>query len=180
MLEKICDICSGLKVTILSGIFLLFSLALMLMKVDPIVDPAWVTVLLSGYPILYLAISRLVRQKWISSALLISMAMVASLLIGELFAAGEVAFIMCIGGILEDMTVERAKKGLSKLIALAPAQGRRLVKKDGVFETEMIKAEEIKKGDLLRVLPGETIPVDGRIVVGETSEIGRASCRERV
>ena len=169
MLEKICDICSGLKVTILSGIFLLFSLALMLMKVDPIVDPAWVTVLLSGYPILYLAISRLVRQKWISSALLISMAMVASLLIGELFAAGEVAFIMCIGGILEDMTVERAKKGLSKLIALAPAQGRRLVKKDGVFETEMIKAEEIKKGDLLRVLPGETIPVDGRIVVGETS-----------
>ena len=108
------------------------------------------TVVLSGYPLLYLAITRLVYQKWISSCLLISMAMAASLAIGELFAAGEVAFIMAVGAILEDMTVARAQKGLHQLIALAPAQGRRLVKKGDELVEEMIRAEEIRKGDLLR------------------------------
>ncbi|MDC7125825.1 MAG: cation-translocating P-type ATPase [Spirochaetales bacterium] len=133
------------------------------------VDPAWLTVILSGYPLLYIALTRLVYDKWISSALLISMAMLASLAIGELFAAGEVAFIMAIGAILEDMTVARAQRGLSKLIALTPVQGRRLVRRNGSLIEEMIPAEQIKKGDLLRVLPGEAVPVDGQITSGNTS-----------
>ena len=169
MLGKLCDIFSGLKATIISGVFLIISLVLLITGKEVAFDPAWVTVVLSGYPLLYLAITRLVYQKWISSCLLISMAMVASLAIGELFAAGEVAFIMAIGAILEDMTVERAKKGLSALIALSPEKGRRLVKTENGYAEEMIPAEEIKMGNLLRVLPGETIPVDGKIVKGRTS-----------
>ena len=169
MLGKLCDLFSGLKATIISGIFLAISLFFLLTGKDSGFDPAWITVILSGYPLLYLAITRLVFQKWISSCLLISMAMVASLAIGELFAAGEVAFIMAIGAILEDMTVERAKKGLSALIALSPEQGRRLIKTEDGFTEEMIKAEEICEGDILRVLPGETIPVDGKIIKGKTS-----------
>ena len=165
MLKKLCDLCSGLKVTIVSGIFLVVSLILMLTKTAVPIDPAWVTVVLSGYPLLYLAITRLVYDKWVSSCLLISMAMIASLAIGELFAAGEVAFIMCIGGILEDMTVARARKGLSQLIALAPVKAHRM-KQDG--SREEIRAEDIQKGDLLRVLPGETIPADGTVVTGTT------------
>ena len=81
--------------------------------------------------------------------------MFAAIAIGDLFAAGEVAFIMAIGAILEDMTTERAKKGLKKLISLAPTQGRKIV--DG--KEVIISAEEIEKEDILRVLPGETIPV---------------------
>ena len=91
--------------------------------------------------------------------------MFAAIAIGDLFAAGEVAFIMAIGALLEEATTNRAKKGLKKLISLAPAMGRRLW--DG--REEMISAEEIKKGDLLRILPGESIPVDGIIAGGETS-----------
>ena len=72
---------------------------------------------------------------------------------------------MAIGALLEEATTNRAKKGLKKLISLAPAMGRRLW--DG--REEMISAEEIKKGDLLRILPGESIPVDGIIAGGETS-----------
>ena len=72
---------------------------------------------------------------------------------------------MAIGALLEEATTNRAKKGLKKLISLAPAMGRRL--RDG--REELVSAEEIKKGDLLRILPGESIPVDGIIAGGETS-----------
>ena len=165
MLQKLCDLFAGTKCTIVSGIFLAASLILMLTGTEVAIDPAWVTVVLSGYPLLYLAITRLVRQKWISSCLLISIAMAASLFIGELFAAGEVAFIMAIGAILEDMTVARAKKGLSALIALMPETARVLTA-DG---EKLIPADQVQPGDRIRVLPGEKIPVDGVILSGVTS-----------
>ena len=126
------------------------------------------TVIISGIPMLYLAVWRVIHNPGISkisSALLISSAMIAAIAIGDLFAAGEVAWIMAIGAILEEKTTERAKKGLKKLISLAPTQGRRLV--DG--KEEMIPAEKINEGDILRILPGEVIPVDGIIISGETS-----------
>ena len=169
MFEKISNYFAGVKMTILSGIFLLFSLLFLLTGTEVPLDPAWGTVLLSGYPLLYLAVTRLVYQKWISSCLLISIAMVASLAIGELFAAGEVAFIMAIGALLEDMTVARARKGLSQLMALTPSQGRKLIRKDHAYVEELVPAEQIQTGDLIRVLPGETIPVDGIIQTGESS-----------
>ena len=93
------------------------------------------------------------------------MAMISAICIGDLFAAGEVAFIMEIGALLEDMTTNRAKKGLKNLISLAPDTGR--IVKDGV-ET-VVPVSEIRKGDVLRILPGETIPADGVILTGETS-----------
>ena len=128
-------------------------------------NPAWGTVMISGIPMLLLAMTRLIREKWISSALLIAIAMIASLLIGEVFAAGEVAWIMALGALLEDWTVERAKKGLRNLINLTPQTGRRIV--NGV--EEVISVDEIKIGDILRILPGESVPVDGEIISGTSS-----------
>ncbi len=177
MLKKLNDFLAGLPMTIVAGVFLLVDLVLHLIEEfggTPVslaflpFDPAWVTISVSGIPLLYLAIWRLIYNPGISkisSAFLICIAMFAAIGIGDLFAAGEVAFIMAIGAILEDMTTERAKKGLKKLISLAPTQGRRVA--DGA--EEMISADEIRLGDILRVLPGETIPVDGVIVSGETS-----------
>lgn len=141
----------------------------MITKHSPVFDPAWLTVFISGYPLLYLAITRLVYQKWISSALLISIAMIASLAIGEIFAAGEVAFIMALGAILEDKTVARAQKGLYKLISLTPKEARRISLQDNQTLQEMISISQIKISDTLRVLPGETIPTDGIITNGNTS-----------
>lgn len=167
-LERIEEMLTGIPATIVSGIFLLLSFALPKVGITLPVDPAWITVLISGLPLLYAAIRKLVKNSGISkisSALLITSAMIAAIFIGDLFAAGEVAFIMALGEILEDMTTDRAKKGLRKLIALAPIQGRRMI--DG--KEEMIPTQEIKKGDILRVLPGEAVPVDGVIVSGETS-----------
>ena len=177
MIKRINDLLAGLPMTIVAGVFLLFDLIPHLageFSGDEIelhflpFDPAWITVMISGIPLLYLAIWRIIHNKGISkisSALLISIAMFAAIAIGDLFAAGEVAFIMAIGALLEDATTNRAKKGLRKLIELAPTKGRRI--KDG--KEEMVEAEDIEKGDILRILPGETIPADGTIIKGETS-----------
>ena len=154
--------------TIIGGVLLVFSFVLPRVDASLPIDPAWGTVVISGIPLLYLAVWRIIYNPGISkisSALLITIAMFAAIAIGDLFAAGEVAFIMAIGALLEDATTNRAKKGLKKLISLAPTQGRRI--RNG--KEEMIPAEKIMKGDMLRILPGETVPVDGVIVSGETS-----------
>ena len=167
MIDEITDFLFGLKMTIISGIFLLIAVIFMILGIDtPIyLNPAWGTVIISGIPMLLLALTRLIREKWISSALLIAIAMVASLLIGEIFAAGEVAWIMALGALLEDWTVERAKKGLRNLIDLTPQTGRRI--RDGV--EEVIPVDDIELGDTLRILPGESVPVDGEIISGTSS-----------
>lgn len=167
-MKKCSDVLAGVPLTAIGGVCLAFSFVLPRIGVELPIDPAWATVFISGIPLLYLAVWRVVHNpgiRKISSALLISAAMFAAIAIGDLFAAGEVAFIMAVGAILEDMTTKRAKKGLKKLIGLAPVQGRRLAG----GKAEMIPAEEIRADDILRVLPGESIPVDGVIVEGETS-----------
>lgn len=168
-MKKIFDFLTGLPMTIVGGVFLAISLVLLLTDTKVLIDPAWITVLICGLPLLYLALTRLILQKWVSSALLISIAMVAAITIGELFAAGEVAFIMAIGALLEERAAGRARKGISKLLSLAPQQGRRIITTNNDTTEEIVPVEQIHKGDLLRVLPGETIPVDGKIVYGNTS-----------
>ena len=177
MVHRIHDILSGLYMTILAGLFLLldgiphlietFGGQSPFQNIFPF-ESSWVTVIICGFPLVYLSIRRIVYNKGISkisSALLISMAMFAAVAIGDIFAAGEVAFIMALGALLEEATTERAKKGLKKLISLAPVKGRKI--QDN--KEKMISVESIQSGDYLRILPGETIPVDGRIINGETT-----------
>ncbi|MBR0171196.1 MAG: cation-translocating P-type ATPase [Lachnospiraceae bacterium] len=168
MIQKINDLLAGWPATITGGIFLFLSFLLPRTGHPAGEHLAWVTVVICGIPLLYLAVWRIVYNTGISkisSALLISMAMIAAIAIGDLFAAGEVAFIMAVGALLEDMTTERAKKGLKNLISLTPETGR--VIRDGNEVT--IPVTEIRPGDVLRIKPGETIPVDGVITTGETS-----------
>ncbi len=170
-LIKIIKTLEGLKMTIVGGVFLLISLIFVLTQtaIPVYLDPAWITIIICGIPLVYLAISRLIYEHWVSSALLIVMAMVASIFIGEIFAAGEVCFIMALGALLEDYIVERSKQGLKDLINLKPQQGRILITENGKTTEKLVKAEEIKINDNIRVLPGEVIPVDGVIISGDTS-----------
>lgn len=167
-MKRLNDFLAGIPMTAVSGIFLIMSLVLSINGMTLAVDPAWVAVIISGIPLLYLAIWRIIFNHGISkisSALLISIAMIAAIAIGDLFAAGEVAFIMAIGAILEDRTAERARRGLEKLIRIVPQTARRVI--DG--KEEVVSPEMISEGDIIRVLPGESIPVDGRIIKGNTS-----------
>jgi heavy metal translocating P-type ATPase len=168
ILTKLFEVFSNVKITIIGGVSLAVSLALWLLNIDVPLNPAWIAVILCGYPLLYVAVWRIIFNKGIlkvSSALLISIAMVAAIFIGEFFAAGQVAFIMAIGAVLEDRTVERAKKGIKNLISLVPEQGRVIA---GGSE-KMMPIEQVNKDDILRILPGEAVPVDGEILSGNTS-----------
>ena len=149
--------------------FLVISGAALLMSIFDLspfpFDMAWIAIILCGIPIILEAFIGLVTAFDIRADVLVSIALVASVITGEDFAAGEVAFIMQLGGLLEDLTVAKARAGIEKLVHLTPRTARRLT---GGSE-EVIPAEDVKIGDVLRVLPGETIPVDGVILSGETS-----------
>ena len=128
-------------------------------------DASWAAIILCGIPIILEAVIGLVTAFDIKADVLVSLALIASVCIGEDFAAGEVAFIMQLGGLLEELTIARARAGIEKLVHLTPQTARVIT---GGKETA-VPAEAVKVGDLLRVLPGETIPVDGEIVSGQTS-----------
>ena len=128
-------------------------------------DIAWVAIVLCGLPIVLEAVIGLVTAFDIKADVLVSLALIASVCIGETFAAGEVAFIMQLGGLLEELTVARARAGIEKLVHLTP-QTARVLRGD---REEIIPAEQVKLGDRIRVLPGEGVPVDGVIRSGQTS-----------
>ena len=128
-------------------------------------DPAWIAIILCGIPIILEALIGLVTAFDIKADVLVSLALVASVCIGEDFAAGEVAFIMQLGGLLEELTVAKARAGIEKLVRLTPRTAR-ILTADG---EKIISAEDVQVGDRIRVLPGETVPVDGVILSGQTS-----------
>ena len=147
---------------VISGIAVICSLA----KWHPFsFDMAWIAIILCGVPIVLEAIIGLVTAFDIKADVLVSLALIASVCIGQDFAAGEVAFIMQLGGLLEELTVAKARAGIEKLVHLTPRTARVL---RGGAES-VIPAEQVQVGDTLRVLPGECVPVDGVILSGQTS-----------
>lgn len=150
--------------TAISGIALILSFSHLHFKYFP-ADFAWIAIILCGIPIIKEAFLGLIYEFDIKADVLVAIALIASVFIGETFAAGEVAFIMTIGSLLEERTVRKAREGIEKLVTLSPRTAR--VVRDGI-ET-IIPAEEVQVNDILRVLAGETIAVDGVITSGQTS-----------
>ena len=136
-------------------------------------NPASVTVFVCGVPILREAMESLFVARKIRASVLIATAMVACLSIGQVFAAGEVAFIMALGETLEALTLRRARKGLTTLVSLVPPTARYVVTcskclaKGERFRDVPVETLEVEDG--VRVLPGETIPVDGVVTEGATT-----------
>ena len=126
---------------------------------------SWVAILLCGLPIIKEACISLYKEFDIKADVLVSLALIASVIIGETFAAGEIAVIMTIGALLEDLTVQKAQSGMVSLIKLTPQKARVIRNKQEV----MIDADDIQIGDIIRVIAGEIIPADGIIIKGEAS-----------
>ena len=164
-LEHLLEI-GGIKKDILLLVISIIAVVCSLLKIQPFsFDLAWIAIILCGVPIIMEAIIGLVTAFDIKADVLVSLALIASVCIGENFAAGEVAVIMQLGSLLEELTVARARAGIEKLVHLTP-QTARIVTGE---KEKIIPSERVEIGDIIRVLPGETVPVDGIIIEGETS-----------
>ncbi len=145
-------------------------------------SPAWVTIIWCGYPIFKGAFINLSRKK-ITSSLLISVAMISSVVLeffvvlggiesdghaghDYLFAAGEIAFLMTIGELIEDVTVKKARRGVEELITMAP---KTALKKLADGTSIEVPVEEIAIGDVVIVKPDEQVSVDGEVVYGASA-----------
>ena len=124
-----------------------------------------VPIILCGIPIIYGAIVGVCKEHDITADVLVSVAIVASVFIGEYEAAAEISIIMQIGALLEEMTVSKANSGMIALLSIKPETAKVLTP-----EGEIVKdVSKVVVGDVVRVMPGETVPVDGTIVSGSTS-----------
>jgi heavy metal translocating P-type ATPase len=153
--------------TSLGGTFLLTSLILTWTNNASVVpfDLAWFAVVFCGLPIAIGALIGLIKYHDVTADVLVSLALIGCLVLKEYAAAGEVAFIMEIGTILEDFTSGKAQKGIESLIRMSPSQARR-VRGD---KEENVAVESIQLKDLIKVLPGEEIPIDGLVKEGASS-----------
>ena len=149
---------------IISSICLFMSL---IQSVDELLhfNLSWVAIILCGLPIIKEAATCLYEEFDIKADVLVSLALIASVIIGEIFAAGEISVIMTIGALLEDLTVQKAKSGIENLVKLTPKQARIIRDNKEI----MINADDIEIGDIVRVIAGDTIPVDGVIIKGQSS-----------
>lgn len=168
MINKISKLFSGLHFTIISIVFFILNVVLNLLKIETTFKPVWISIIISAFPFLVGAIKNIVKFK-IKNSLLITIAVIASVFVGEYFAAAEIAILMAIGELLEDYTVDRAKKGLNDLISSAPKKAKKLIKTDDSYTVKEVPIEEIENGDIIRVMPGEIISVDGIIKEGFSS-----------
>ncbi len=103
------------------------------------------------------------RQRQVNVDELVSIAVIASVLLGEYLSAGLVVFMMIFGQLLEEATSQRATAALEHLAALQPDRAHRVLQGD---EIEEVDTDELQPGDMVLAKPGERLPVDGVVIAG--------------
>ncbi len=117
-----------------------------------------------GGPIIWGAVKGLLNKE-LNVDELVSLAIIASVVIGEYLAAAVVALIMVLGSLLEEFTAQKARSAIQSLIKLSPDQA--VVMREGAEVT--IPVREIQLGDKVVIRSGEKIPVDGLVIRGSAS-----------
>lgn len=151
-----------------------------------LLDPGLIAVVLCGFPIYKGAVINLVKRRKITSALLISVALTASLVMGVLyglgvlhasghhenyfFVASEISVIMAIGEAIEDITTKKSNSAIEALIKIAPKTA--FVLKGSEYVE--LKVEEVQIGDVVMIKPNSDISVDG-VVLNGVSNVNQAN-----
>lgn len=163
----------------LSGIFLLLALGLKLYsRGQEDGENSWDAHVLFFLFSITFGLALVIPKAWLAARnlkpdmyLLMAVAVVGAVIIGEWFEAAMISFLFSVSLMLESWSVERARKAISKLMELTPVLARRK-RTDGT--TEEVEASEIEVGELLVIQPGEKIAIDGRIING-SSEVDQAT-----
>lgn len=119
---------------------------------------------INGVPIIWGAIRGLWERK-VNVDELVSLAIMASILQGELLTAVVVSFVMVLGSLVEQATSGAARKAIESLVSIHPETATVLVN----GEERTISVEKVNVGDALLVKPGDRVPVDGIITKGLTA-----------
>ncbi|WP_432361912.1 heavy metal translocating P-type ATPase [Sporosarcina sp. UB5] len=123
-----------------------------------------VATILAGIPIAIKAFQAL-RLKTFSIELLVTIAVVGALFIGEYVESAAVTFLFLFGAYLEARTLEKTRSSLKALVDMAPLEAT--VIRDG--ETMTISVDDVEVGDKVIIRSGEKVAIDGRIVTGNAS-----------
>ena len=165
----VLDSLGWLFVSAVAGVALLGIIGERLGVVEAVAEriPPWLAaaaVLLGGYPI-FRNLLRSLRNRTVTSHALMTLGIVGALAIGQYAAAAVIVFFMRFADYLEGATTERARRAIKQLLEVAPATAR--VERDGT-DVE-IPADQVRRGQIVLVRPGERIPVDGVVVDGHAS-----------
>lgn len=120
--------------------------------------------LVAGFPT-FLKAWQAARLKMFSIELLVTIAVIGALIIGEYVESAAVTFLFLFGAFLEGRSLNKARSSLRSLMDMAPLQAT--VLRDGI--RSVIRAEEVIKNDLVIIQTGEKVPIDGRITSGRAS-----------
>ncbi|WP_305767485.1 heavy metal translocating P-type ATPase [Candidatus Epulonipiscium viviparus] len=165
MQQKLNKLLTSKLILSISGICLIMSILSINM-----VNFAWVTVILLGVPTIYMAICRFIKEHYISSAVLVSIAIVACICVNDIVTAGEIIFVMVLGKSIQDRVIQKAKDSVYNIVEVIPKKARVItIKNDCHIIETMVDTEEVALESIVRVLPGENFPVDGVIVAGYTA-----------
>jgi len=121
-------------------------------------------VLGGGYPV-FRNVARAARHGRVTSHTLMTVGALAALALGEWATAAVVVVFMRVGDHAERFTAERARRAIRSVTSLAPRTAR--VEREGVARE--VPVEDVRRGDLVVVRPGERIPVDGDVVAGHAT-----------
>ncbi|MFA6862647.1 MAG: cation-translocating P-type ATPase [Dysgonamonadaceae bacterium] len=123
-----------------------------------------VATLVAGYPT-FIKAWKASLMKLFSIELLVTIAVIGALIIGEYVESAAVTFLFLFGAFLEGRSLEKSRSSLKSLMEMAPLEAN--VLRDGI--RSVIKAEDVVKNDLVIIQTGEKIPIDGRIISGRGS-----------
>ncbi|MDD2289132.1 MAG: cation-translocating P-type ATPase [Bacteroidales bacterium] len=151
--------------TFLSGVLLLAALIIYLISPGSAARDIVLAIasLIAGIPIAIKAFQAL-RMKAFSIDLLVTIAVVGAMIIGEYAESAVVTFLFLFGDYLEGRTLRKTRASLKSLMDMAPLEAT--VLREGVRLT--IPAEELRVGDHVIVQPGGRIPVDGIVITGQS------------
>jgi Cd2+/Zn2+-exporting ATPase len=149
-----------------AGTLLLAALAVYLFKWDRIILNTLLIIatIVAGVPT-FIRAWKASRLKMFSIELLVTIAVIGALIIGEYVESAAVTFLFLFGAFLEGRSLEKARASLKSLMEMAPLEAT--VIRDGLRSS--IMAEEVVKNDLVIIQTGEKIPIDGRVISGKAS-----------
>ena len=163
--EHVGSIQTRLILTFIGGVLVLnaYLAKYLLFRDDPIISDisGFVGAVMLAAPIVIGGLQEMRRGR-MHMSVLVAMAVVAAFALGDFKEAGIVAFFMLLASLIEQQTAAGARESVEKLMTLTPPTAE-------LVSGQTVRVSQLKRGDRVRVRPGDRIPADGRIVLNQTT-----------